>query len=446
MLGLAAIGTALWWKKKKDDLLMFTAQHGWQSLYNFCRRLGAQINPHSHRAQEALRTAILNRNDHMVRDLLIHGVNTNSIYEQGFTALMIAAQQGAYNIVILLLDNGSDVNMVNEAGQSAILLDIDEEILKLLIAHGAALRGHTSNGQTILHVAVNEHPHLTQLLVEHGADVNARNNLGQTPLMLACRRNLLDIARYLIDNGADISLQDSENHTALTYAQENIYHGYAAGLNSQLQELVQPQDARAMLREAIMHHNEHEVQQMVNNPQALLDTPYENEDTTALMLAARHGTFPIFKHIFCSCMEYDFKNKNGQNVLLLPITDEQIFEFLVKNLPFVDSHDNQGTTVLMNAIRLHGNNQTIIDSIMEKDVTVNAQDKEGKTALMLATELNNDQLVEKLIRHGARKDLTNQHNHTAYYFAQQAENRFSFFDRSGGRARNRHIKELLSAE
>lgn len=60
-----------------------------------------------------------------------------------------------------------------------------------------------------------ENESLVHLLVDKQADVNARNSDGETPLMIAAENNNLAMTRYLLDNGAEINLQDQWKETAL---------------------------------------------------------------------------------------------------------------------------------------------------------------------------------------------------------------------------------------
>jgi ankyrin repeat protein len=53
-------------------------------------------------------------------------------------------------------------------------------------------------------------------LVEAGVDINDQDeSYGTTALMMACQYNLVDIAKYLIEKGADISIQSNSGQTAL---------------------------------------------------------------------------------------------------------------------------------------------------------------------------------------------------------------------------------------
>ena len=55
-------------------------------------------------------------------------------------------------------------------------------------------------------------------LLENGADINAMTNIhGFTPLMMAARYNHLAEVTFLMDQGADVNLQDKKGYTALHY-------------------------------------------------------------------------------------------------------------------------------------------------------------------------------------------------------------------------------------
>ena len=59
---------------------------------------------------------------------------------------------------------------------------------------------------------------IAKLLVENGANINARSKTGITALMFACAEKQVRIAKYLIDSGADVNLRDRPLFSALLYA------------------------------------------------------------------------------------------------------------------------------------------------------------------------------------------------------------------------------------
>jgi len=81
----------------------------------------------------------------------------------------------------------------------------DLEAVRLLLANGADPNIHNEAGATPLMWAAAD-AHKTRLLLEHGADVNARSDDGRTPLLIAAGQFGNDeVLRLLLDRGADLS-------------------------------------------------------------------------------------------------------------------------------------------------------------------------------------------------------------------------------------------------
>jgi ankyrin repeat protein len=59
---------------------------------------------------------------------------------------------------------------------------------------------------------------IAKLLIDNGADVNAQSDNHKTPLMRAIVNNHIDIAKLLIEAGADVNAKDIFGSTALIFA------------------------------------------------------------------------------------------------------------------------------------------------------------------------------------------------------------------------------------
>jgi ankyrin repeat protein len=75
------------------------------------------------------------------------------------------------------------------------------------------------NGWTPLHWAADKgHIEIARLLLQNGAEVNVRSNGGWTPLYWAAENGHIDILHLLVENGADLEAQDRNGMRALHFA------------------------------------------------------------------------------------------------------------------------------------------------------------------------------------------------------------------------------------
>ncbi|KAJ9591830.1 hypothetical protein L9F63_001647 [Diploptera punctata] len=136
-------------------------------------------------------------------------VYVNKIYEDGITALYLAAGLGEYEIAELLLKHGALVDVCGGYENRTPLMRAAEEnqltLAELLVQHGACVN---ANGQTALFLAAQTgYYDMVELLIQLGADANICDNVNRTPLMMALKRDLKGVIQVLRRNKA------SENAT-----------------------------------------------------------------------------------------------------------------------------------------------------------------------------------------------------------------------------------------
>jgi ankyrin repeat protein len=96
-----------------------------------------------------------------------------------------------------------------------------QDIAKFLaIEHSRDLNsGGFDDESTPLHMASTYgHVEVARVLVEHGADMAARNDEGYSPLHVASKNGHVDVARFLVEHGADMLARDNGDGTPLHVA------------------------------------------------------------------------------------------------------------------------------------------------------------------------------------------------------------------------------------
>ncbi len=179
------------------------------------------LNPEVPTTDDLLGAATANDIE-LMRDLLSKGGAVNAKSPDGWTALMISASQGSYDMVTLLLDNGANFNEKNAKGQTPLIFAAHwghQEIVSLLVARGADVNAQMNDGWTALIDAVQMGmEHIAKFLVEKGAAVNAKTENGWTALFAAVDGGHTDIVKFLISRGADVNARDAQNKTVLSVA------------------------------------------------------------------------------------------------------------------------------------------------------------------------------------------------------------------------------------
>lgn len=125
-----------------------------------------------------------------------------------------------------LLSGNADVNSHNEHEESVLALAIkyrcDDELIALLIEHGADIHDFDEEGVSIFDYAItyNNLP-MVERLIEDGIDVNqTRRRSGFTPLMNAVCYGRKEIATLLINHGADKQAKDAQGFNAMDFARK----------------------------------------------------------------------------------------------------------------------------------------------------------------------------------------------------------------------------------
>ena len=125
----------------------------------------------------------------------------------------------------LLLERGVDVNARRKDGWTSlhcVALKGRLEVVRVLLDHGANAKLETKEGETALHIvsrgkydSEGYRVGITRLLLERGGDVNARSKNAFTPLHSAVLNGRFEVARFLLDHGANTKLETEEGATAL---------------------------------------------------------------------------------------------------------------------------------------------------------------------------------------------------------------------------------------
>lgn len=131
--------------------------------------------------------------------------------------------------VTRILNEGFDINSVNQDGQTALHLAAEKgflEIVQSLIDMGANIDCKDFYKYTPLHFAANEHKEITRLLIERGANPNIINNERQSALTIAMNKGNNEICLELLKS--NLITADTVNYSNFLY-KAPLYYASRSG-------------------------------------------------------------------------------------------------------------------------------------------------------------------------------------------------------------------------
>jgi ankyrin repeat protein len=202
--------------------LLWAAYHSNVEIAKALLAAGAMVDAANHYGVTPLLQASRNGDVEVMRALLDAGAEPTRWHPEGETPLMASARTGRVDAVKLLLSKGSFVNAADPFQEETALMWAAAEgqldVVKALLAAGADpnLKAHVSTiterkdadhpsgGFTALMFAArNGHADVVSALIAGGANPKLTNADGATATVIAIVNDRFDLAKTLLDLGAD---------------------------------------------------------------------------------------------------------------------------------------------------------------------------------------------------------------------------------------------------
>ncbi len=388
-----------------------------------------------------------------VKRLLVAGAKVNEANAYGVTPMQLAAETGNTAIIQLLLAAGADVESPNPEGQTALMSVArtgNVEAAALLIKRGANVNAKERfGGQTaLMWAAARRHPAMVKLLASKGADVNARaivrnferhitveqrykntHTGGLTPLLYAARENCLGCVEALLQHRADIALPDPDGIAPLTLAMMNdnwdiAKHLVEAGADVNQWDIY----GQAPLHVAI--EGAYVAPASVTNPGSD-KTPNNTDARDLVKMLVERGANPNQQMFFRAPKEAGQVSASARGTTpfhrACAANNIELIQYLLAHGAEINLHTAAGESAMMLAIGGRGRDDDIIQTLRAlhaagADLNVVHQTMfitrtRGGTALHAATKKASPKLMTELVKLGANPDIKDNDGLTALDYA-----------------------------
>jgi ankyrin repeat protein len=334
------------------------------------------------------------------RALLQAGVDVNVHFAKG-TALSGAAESGHLEMCCWLLDNGADPNSANPS-RSMVSYAVDSkklEIVTLLLERGAKIEADNSetDSSPLVLAAVSGLEEIAKLLLEKGADIDHPESTLATPLYLASSSGHLNMVRCLIEAGADLKKVTKLGWSPLhaSYDRPEILrHLLAKGADINLES-----SDGTPLYLAVYNNSVDGVKALLeHNPKLEIKVHSEgfaDDSFTPLMAAAWLGHTQIVRLLLEAGADINARTSSNETPLHIAMHKEKTMKVLLEynsNIDLTDDSQNTPLNLLVKDTPI-----STISLLVNRGANLEIPNKFGCTPLSTAVLRNNVPAIKYLM-------------------------------------------------
>uniref|UniRef100_A0A8R1U281 ANK_REP_REGION domain-containing protein n=1 Tax=Onchocerca volvulus TaxID=6282 RepID=A0A8R1U281_ONCVO len=384
----------------------------WSGHERVVRRLlkcGADVDRQDSEGRTALMAAAFMDHANVVGILLENGALPNIVDSYGSTALHLALSSGAQTFdhdetFAVLIKGGSDLNIEDMNGRNCLHIAAyhGDKNLPTIIDFIQNIDAQDRNGRTSLMLASSQgHLAVCQQLIERGADTDAIDEFGRTALIIAAMSGFLDVCEMLINSGADEGHKDNDGAVALHYA---VAHADLQLCKSLITSTtVQATDTRGV-HPLLIAGQRSTVQVVEELLKAGAPVHLQSHDgLSPLRAAAISRNEPVLKFL----LEYLQKKGEGLKIdepdldgvplihTLLVLRDAPMVTTLLEYGASANTRDSHGRSCAHIVAQL--NDLKLAATVRNYGADFEARDEDGRTPLMIAVWASNYKICHYML-------------------------------------------------
>jgi ankyrin repeat protein len=393
-------------------------------------------------------------------------INIDETNKDGDTAMMLAVRLENIEAVEILIKNKASIKNKNKNHETVMdvaksnfyiknILDIyikeinkKEELIERFIFEIKETKFFKSNETKI--------PNLKKMIAE-GVDINSVNKYKNYPIITAIDSNNFEIIKFLLENGADVNVQNTAGETAIT---RSLLQAHMSGCyDSEAYKIVEfllknganpnflpkvveiSQNTNTPLIQAVSYKNRYLVKLLI---QYGADVNQESADDliakwTTTPLITSIGDFKMFRYLVKKGAKINKINRNGDNPLIYAAINckTKYLSLLINSGESCSVKNKELSTPIMESLR-HSDpdyrdfyktakqwrfyRYQTITKLVRHGCDINAKNIYGNSALNIACYHGFLDIIEFLIKQGSKVNLQDNNGNTPLHSAVLSSN------------------------
>lgn len=263
---------------------------------------------------------------------------------------------------------------------------------------------------------------IKHLLTKEGNDVNKLTHDGRTYIFWAAYKNNIQIVKHLLDKGAKTDIIDDKGYSLLNFV------AVTGGTNTELYDLLIENGANVLKEKTpyggnplLLVLSSLKDDKLINyfTEKGLSLNDVDNNGNGAFNYTARKDNRKILSYLIEKGLPYKEPSENGDNAMLAATLASrkgynslEYFKYLEDLGINPNITNKEGKTPLHNLAKSNKDIETL-QYFINKGVDVNQIDKDGNTALILASQRNSLEAITLFLKETKTINQTNKKGYTA---------------------------------
>lgn len=370
--------------KTGKNLITYCVERRKYEMAKLLKKYGAQLK--SKDSIFLLQRGLVIGDAELVKTLIDLGVNVNTKFPDGLSALWIAAFTNNRDMIDVLAEGKANMNIKDKNGKTVLMWAVEndkKEVANTLITHGANVNLMDNKKRTaLLSAVIADKPRMVHMLVKNNAQIDLKDSEGNSPLLVAASRGNIGLVKLFIEHGAFLNASDLFGNTPLLIS---------------------------------LHKNFDDITELLLSKDADLNKANNNGETP-LIVAAKKGHIKFVKVFVEKGTAIDAADKNGDTALILAKRENRhdVVLYLLNKEALIEKRSEQDELM---AYAVLNNYHDIAENLIQRQISVNRRFPDGLFPLWYAVRNGNAKMIDMLIAAGADLEAKSKEGETVLLYA-----------------------------